>query len=61
MVDTQMTADRKTSKMPPQECAQQILAALENGHDEANVGMVKVLRAVYSLSPALARSIMRRF
>lgn len=61
VVDTQMTADRKTSKMPPQECARQIIAALEKGHDEANVGMVKVLRAVYSLSPALARSVMRRF
>jgi uncharacterized oxidoreductase len=61
VVDTQMTADRKTSKMPPEECARQIIAALENGHDEANVGMVKVLRAVYSVSPALARSVMRRF
>jgi len=61
VVDTQMTADRKTSKMPPQECARQIIAALENGHDEANVGMVKVLRAVYSISPALARSVMRSF
>lgn len=61
VVDTQMTADRDMSKMPPQECARQIIAALEKGHDEANVGMVKVLRAVYSLSPALARSVMRRF
>jgi len=61
VVDTQMTADRKTSKMPPQECARQILAALENGHDEANVGMVKVLRLVYSISPALARRIMMSF
>ena len=61
VVDTQMTADRKTGKMAPQECARQIVAALENGHDEANVGMVKVLRAVYSISPALARSVMRRF
>ena len=61
VVDTQMTADRSSSKMPPPECARQIIAALENGHDEANVGMVKVLRAVYSVSPALARSVMRRF
>lgn len=61
MVDTQMTAGHAASKMPPAECARQIIAALENGHDEANVGMVKVLRAVYSLSPALARSVMRRF
>jgi uncharacterized oxidoreductase len=61
VVDTQMTADRKTSKMPPEECARQIIAALENGHDEANVGIVKVLRIVYSLSPALARKVMLRF
>jgi uncharacterized oxidoreductase len=61
VVDTQMTADRKASKMPPEECARQIIAALEGERDEANVGMVKVLRAVYSLSPALARSVMRRF
>lgn len=61
VVDTQMTADRKTSKMPPEECARQIIAALEGNRPEANVGMVKVLRAVYSLSPALARSVMARF
>jgi uncharacterized oxidoreductase len=61
VVDTQMTADRKTSKMPPEECARQIIATLENNRPEANVGMVKLLRAVYSLSPALARSVMRRF
>lgn len=61
VVDTQMTADRDMSKMPPQECARQIIAALENNRPEANVGMVKLLRAVYSLSPALGRSVMRRF
>lgn len=61
VVDTQMTADRATSKMPPEECARQIIAAIEGDRPEANVGMVKVLRAVYSLSPALARSVMRRF
>jgi uncharacterized oxidoreductase len=61
VVDTQMTADRASSKMPPEECAREIIAALERGQDEANVGMVKILRAVYSVSPALARSVMRRF
>jgi uncharacterized oxidoreductase len=61
VVDTQMTADRDMSKMPPQECARQIIAALEQGRDEANIGMVKLLRAVYSLSPALARRVMRSF
>jgi len=61
VVDTQMTADRDMSKMPPQECARQIIAAIEGNRPEANVGMVKLLRAVYSLSPALARSVMRSF
>lgn len=61
VVDTQMTADRSSKKMPPEECARQILDAIEHDRDEANVGMVKVLRGVYSVSPALARSIMARF
>lgn len=61
VVDTAMTATRGGSKLAPEECARQIIAAMESGANEANVGMVKVLRAVYSLSPALARSIMLRF
>lgn len=61
VVDTQMTDDFTGSKMPPQECARQIIAAIEGGKPEANIGMVKVLRAVYSVSPALARSVMIRF
>jgi uncharacterized oxidoreductase len=61
LVDTAMTAGRGSNKLAPEECARQIIAAMEGGKDEANVGMVKVLRAVYSLSPALARSIMLRF
>ncbi|WP_298194939.1 SDR family NAD(P)-dependent oxidoreductase [Novosphingobium sp.] len=61
LVDTAMTAGRGNNKLSPEECARQIIAAMESGKDEANVGMVKVLRAVYSLSPALARSIMLRF
>jgi uncharacterized oxidoreductase len=47
--------------MPAPECARQIVSAMERGANEANVGMVKLLRAVYSISPALARSIMIRF
>ena len=61
VVDTQMTAGRGGSKMTPEECARQIVAALEAGRDEANVGMVKLLKAVHSASPALARRIMLRF
>ncbi len=61
VVETQMTAARTGAKMPAAECARQIISALENGKDEANVGMVKVLKIVHSLSPALARRIMLRF
>jgi uncharacterized oxidoreductase len=61
VVDTQMTAGRGSNKMSPEACAASIISAIERGANEANVGMVKILRAVYSLSPALARSIMIRF
>jgi uncharacterized oxidoreductase len=47
--------------MTPEECARQIIVSMESGADEANVGMVKLLQAVHSLSPALARRIMLRF
>ncbi len=61
VVDTQMTAAMGGSKLTPEACARQIIAAMEGSKNEANVGMVKFLRAVYSISPALARSIMLRF
>ena len=61
VVETQMTAARSGNKMPPQECARQILHAIEHDRDEANVGMVRLLRVVESISPALARKVMIRF
>lgn len=61
VVETKLTAGRGNRKMPPGECARQIVSAMERGASEANVGMVKVLQAVNSLSPALARRIMLRF
>lgn len=61
VVETKLTAGRGSAKMPPEECARQIVAAMERGADEANVGMVKVLQLVHSISPALARRIMIKF
>lgn len=61
VVETQMTAGRGGNKMKPEECARQILQAILNDRDEANVGMVKLLRMVDSISPALARKVMIRF
>ena len=61
VVETKMTAGRDNKKLPPEECARQFVVALERDAAEANVGMVKVLRLVESVSPALARRIMLRF
>ena len=61
MVETQMTARFTQSKMPPEECARQIIAAMERGAAEANIGQVKLLAAVHAVSPALARRVMLNF
>jgi uncharacterized oxidoreductase len=61
LVDTAMTAGRGSKKLPPAECARQIIRAMERDANEANVGMVKVLQLVNSISPALARRIMIKF
>ena len=61
VVDTAMTAAHGGSKMPPQECARQIVDAIERDRTEVNVGMVKLLQRVHSISPALARRVMIRF
>lgn len=61
VVDTQLTAGRSNRKMPADECARQIVAAMERNAHEANVGLVKVLQLVHSISPALARKVMLRF
>lgn len=61
VVDTQMNDDNPMKKMPPEECARQIVAAIEQGRDEANIGMTRLLRMVESLAPSLARRITLRF
>jgi uncharacterized oxidoreductase len=61
VVETKLTAGRGNNKMAPAECARQIVVAMERNADEANVGLVKLLQLVHSMSPALARKIMLRF
>lgn len=61
VVETKLTAGRGSRKMAPDECARQIIAGIESNADEVNVGAVKVLQLVHSISPAVARSIMLRF
>jgi len=61
VVETKLTAGRGSRKMPPEECARQIVAGIEGDAEEVNVGLVKLLQLVHSISPRLARSIMIRF
>ncbi|MEO0461570.1 MAG: SDR family NAD(P)-dependent oxidoreductase [Pseudomonadota bacterium] len=61
VVDTQMNDGTKMSKMPADECARQIVTALEKGWGEANIGLTKALRMAESVSPALARKVTLRF
>jgi uncharacterized oxidoreductase len=62
VVDTAMTAGRVSgNKMTPRDCAAQIVDAIASNRAEANIGMVKILQIVHSISPRLARSIMIRF
>lgn len=61
VVDTAMTAARSGSKLSPEECARQIVAAMQRDAAEANVGMVRVLALVANLAPWLARRIMLAF
>lgn len=61
VVATQMTAGMGGIKMPPEECAAQIIRAIEKNDHEANIGMVRILRGVHSLSPKLAGWLMLRF
>ena len=61
IVETAMTGARGKGKMPARECARQIVAAIKGDRAEANVGQTKLLRAIYSISPALARRVMLRF
>ena len=61
VVETRLTQGNRHRKMPASKCARQIIAAMERDRDEANVGMTKLLRAIESVSPALARRIMLGF
>lgn len=61
VVETAMTAARQQKKMPAAECAAQIVDAIESNKTEANVGIVKLLQMLHSISPALARRFMINF
>ncbi len=61
VVETSMTAGRAGKKMRAHDCAAEIVHGIRTGKSEVNVGMVKMLQLVHSISPALARRIMIRY
>lgn len=61
VVATNMTAKRDGKKMTAHDCAAEIVRGIRTGKTEINVGMVKILQLVHSISPALARRIMIKF
>ncbi|WP_428629315.1 SDR family oxidoreductase [Sphingopyxis sp.] len=61
VVETNMTKSRAGKKMNAHDCAAEIVRGIRNGKTEINVGMVKILQFVHSISPALARRIMIKF
>ncbi|MDO9363861.1 MAG: SDR family NAD(P)-dependent oxidoreductase [Sphingopyxis sp.] len=61
VVETNMTKSRDGKKMSAHDCAAEIVRGIQTGKTEINVGMVKILQLVHSISPALARRIMIRF
>jgi uncharacterized oxidoreductase len=61
VVDTSMTAARTGGKMSAPACARQIVSAIEHNKAEANIGQVKLMRLIYSISPALVRRVMLRY
>jgi uncharacterized oxidoreductase len=61
VVDTAMTAGREGNKMDASECARQIVNGIERNKADVNVGIVKILQIVHSISPRVARAIMIRF
>ena len=61
VVDTKMTAGRASRKMPAAACAAEIVRGIQANKTEINVGMVKLLQLVNSISPALARRVMIGF
>lgn len=61
VVETRMTEANPHSKMPAPECGRQIVAAMQAGRNQANVGMTALLNAVYNISPAIARRVMIRY
>ncbi len=61
VVETKLTAGRGKMKMSANDCAAAMVRGIERNDPQINIGLTKLLTAIHSLSPALARMIMLRF
>lgn len=59
LVDTDMTRGRGRRKLSADAAARQLLAGVEAGRDEIDIGATRLLRAVMRISPALGERLMR--
>ncbi len=60
LVDTPMTQGRGSGKLSSSEVARQIIASIERGTEDNDIGKVKLLRTINRLSPSLAHRIMQK-
>ena len=61
LVDTRMTAGRGTGKITPDVAATALIHGIEKEIEENFIGKAKLLKIIYSLSPALARRILKKY
>lgn len=59
LVDTAMTAGRGTGKISGERAAAGIIAGIESGKAQVDIGKVKLLRLIQRISPLLAQRIMK--
>lgn len=61
LVDTKMTTGRGTGKITPEAAATALIHGIEKEIEENFIGKAKLLKIIYSLSPALARHILKKY
>ncbi len=60
LVDTPMTEGRGSGKLSPDQVARLVIAGIEKGRLDNDIGKVRLLRWINRLAPGLARKIMQK-
>ena len=60
MVESEMTAKAKRTKMPADKAAERILRGMEKAEPEIWVGQAALLRRIAGVSPSLARTLLKK-